>query len=1024
MIPKLNPDSGIKPLTERFLNELEKKGFSGDIHTDYGTRLVMSTDNSIYEVLPDAVLYPANSIDIQYAMQLSSQKEFQQITFSARGGGTGTNGQSLNNGIIIDVSKYLNQIIEINPPEQYAIVQPGVSLEQLNREAQSHNLFFAPHVSPGNRATIGGMVNTDACGKGSRLYGRTSQHVLELNFITSQGLSFKSFPMRNEELEVIKNRKDQIGDIHRLVESSITSNKALIQKQFPKNDRFMTGYNLAHVQNEGHDFNLIPLIAGSEGTLVIVDQIKVKLTKIPSARSLIAIAYSDFGEALKDARALVEQNPSAIETIDENIILGSKKDPIWNRVQPLLGDELISTVKALNLIEFTSDDPDQLSQTINTFIQDLTQRQIKHYKVFKSNKDISLLWQLRKNGVGLLAKMEGPRKPVPFIEDTAVPPECLADYIKGFREILDRHQLNYGMFGHIDVGCLHVRPALDMTSKSDEKLIRVISNEVCELVKRFNGLMWAEHGRGYRSEFTEEFFGPELHQVLRQLKETFDPHNQLNPGKITTPASMNENVPNLDEVPMRGNHDRQVLPEWKSAFPKTLDCNGNAACFDTHPDSFICPTSKITRDRLQSPKGRAGILREWLRLLSLKSTPASQPEDTGLIMHLYAAYDKFKNALAKHENSNDFSHEVFQALDGCVSCKACKSDCPVEVNIPHLKAQFLNVYHKRYLRPPLDHLIANSETLTWMQSQFPVFFRWLMTLNISRTLLSKIGLCDAPSVSSPTLVQRMGKHQLKFLDQNELSHLSDSAKERSVILLQDAFTSFYEPELVEDTFLLLRELGYKVFLAPYFRNGKPFHVKGFINSFHKIAQTNIRLLNQLSESGIPLIGLEPSIQLTYRDEYQVAGFLTRMRFKVQLLQEWLTEEVRQGKIGTTSNPDIPPMKKYGLFSHCSEKACSPKMEWDWVDIFKHFGLKLEVIETGCCGMAGTFGHEVKHKEESDKIYQLSWKQKWNTCQSEDLIPLVTGFSCRFQIERQEKAKPTHPASALLEIVKSMKNKVL
>ena len=615
MIPRLNPSESLKSETLLFLEELVKTPFSGEIRADFASRLILSTDNSIYQILPQAVVFPRTSEDLVHLFQLANKKPFQTITFSPRGGGTGTNGQSLSPGIIIDCSKYMNQILEVNLDEGWVRVQPGVVLDQLNAYLKPDGVFFAPSLAPSNRATLGGMINTDACGKGSRIYGRTSDHILELTWVLPDGTVGRSHPVTPATLTELKQNSGSLGQIYRQVDEIVTSKRELIQQTFPKMPRFMTGYNLAKVYNDGRDtFNLNRILAGSEGTLAVITEAKLQLTKIPQFKKLLAIHYRCFDDALKAAETLLELEPAAIETIDEKILELAKQDEIYDRVQ-----EFVSDAKAIDLVEFVGDNlhclQEKVTQLTHKIESDRNQpHQATGYYLAQNEEEIANLWELRKKGVGLLGNKKGDRKPIAFIEDTAVPPSRLFSYIREFKAILTDYQLDYAMFGHVDVGCVHVRPALDMKAPEDETLIREIGDRVVALVRKYGGVMWGEHGKGFRSEYTPVFFGEELYEDLRKIKAAFDPHNRLNPGKIVTPFGTSAEVVKI-EAPLRGHFDRQVPVSVRSEYEVAFSCNGNGACFNFNADDVMCPSYKGMGDRIHSPKGRASLLREWLRQL-------------------------------------------------------------------------------------------------------------------------------------------------------------------------------------------------------------------------------------------------------------------------------------------------------------------------------------------------------------------------------------------------------------------------
>ncbi len=1026
MIPRLNLQETLDQKYSDFLQALTHAPFTGEIRTDYGTRLITSTDNSIYQILPQAVVFPKTSEDVCTILQLARQERFQNLTFSPRGGGTGTNGQSLSPGIIVDCSKHMNRILEVNLEQGWVRVQPGVVLDQLNDHLKPYDVFFAPSLSPSNRATLGGMINTDACGKGSRIYGRTSDHVLELSCVFPDGTFWQSKEIGSRELELIEQREDIVGQIYREVNRIVTGKKDLIEQQFPKMSRFMTGYNLAKVVSKDQKrFNLNYLLAGSEGTLALITEAKLALTPLPKFKQLVVVKYRSFDDALGDAMRLLDSEPAAIETIDEKVLQLAKEDNVYHYVKDFIADEPEAPTRTVNLVEFTGINAQELDQTVRSLCEKIEQQ--KHtsnsatgFYATKNPSEISHLWSLRKKGVGLLGNAKGERKPIPFIEDTAVPPHNLAAYIQEFRAYLEEAGLEYGMFGHVDVGCLHVRPALDLKNLNDEKLVRELSDKIAQLVQKYGGVMWAEHGRGFRSEYTSMFFGEELYQDLRKIKGAFDERNVMNPGKIVTPLNSTAKSVKV-EAPLRGHFDRQIPVKMRDEFELALNCNGNGACFNYDPNHVMCPSSKITRDRIHSPKGRAGMMREWLRQLGLASQPnePNLPSKGRLILEDYFTaplifYRKLKNTIAAKRGISDFSREVYSAMDGCLSCKACSSQCPIHVDIPDMKSRFLEMYHTRYLRPLRDYLIATVEYTAPKQALFAQLSNRIMGWGLTKFVLQKfVGLIDAPDLSIQSVKEGLQHRHAPIAKRSHLEHLSPEEKKRSVILIPDVFTTYYESKLVLDIYDLLRMLGYVVYIAPFYPNGKPMHVKGFLKAFHTVAKKNVHQMEKLARAGVPIVGIEPSVVMTYRDEYLKILNRHELGFQVNLLQEWLTDQ-KDHLVHRARGMDLSDRTKYQLLGHCMEKTGALDSQDQWKQVFDIFHLDLDLIATGCCGMAGTFGHETANYRESKGVYAMSWSKHITPEPSQRHHILSTGYSCRTQINRFDGFKPLHPAQALLK----------
>jgi len=1005
MIPELSEKVSLSSKTQEFISTLKlSDSFQGVIRVDYGYRLVTSTDNSIYQVMPQAVIQPRTAKDIQIILNEANQEPFQDIKITARGGGTGTNGQSLNDGVIVDTSKFMCKILELNLEQGYVTVEPGVVLDELNKFLKPHKVFFAPEISPSNRATLGGMCNTDACGMGSRVYGKTSNHILSLDLVLSDGTFFESYPLRADELSDFKTRDGIVGDIHRTVDEIVTTKKDAIEKRFPKLTRFLTGYNLKMAWDENGKFNLNYIISGSEGTLAFVSKLKLKLTPLPKVKQLIVAKYHSFHDGLKSAEFLVQFNPVAIETVDGKIMKLARTDIVWEKVKQYFSDPGDEKVECVNLIEFCGQSLEEVTTQIELLATALRQRlgqsgEAQSFVIATNIEDMGNLWALRKKGVGLLGNVKGSRRPIGFIEDAVVDPKHLANYIQELTSILDSYGLEYGMFGHVDAGCMHVRPALDMKDENDERLIREITTKVKDLVLSYNGVIWGEHGKGFRGEFMPEFFGKELYDELCKVKKAFDPTNRLNPGKLCTPFGSTDQVTKIDAPVKRGHLDKQIPKHIRESFELAITCNGNGVCFNFDPDDVMCPSFRFSKDRIHSPKGRAGMMREWLRQLA----NAGYDPSVGV---------SGSSNLNRNENY-DFSHEVYDAMQGCLSCKACTSQCPIKVDIPDLKARFLEQYHSRYKRPRTDLFIAQAERIHKGLSGIPWLYNFGLSIPFAKSFIHlTTGMIDPPRLSQPSLKSRLKRRYKDVLDLGVIRNMSPEERKNAVILIQDPMTSLYEAEIVESFISLCKKLKIQVFVAPFYENGKGKHVKGFLQDFKKVAQIQNQVLTDISQLGVSLVSIEPAIALTYREEYKQYLGSNQGSYKVQMPQEWLS-----GYLST--RPDLKPKdeshrKNFALFGHCGEKTASPNYGKQWQQIFQQLGFSLEVEAIGCCGMAGAFGHEKKHFAESKGIYEMHWKSKIDARRLKKQNILVTGASCRSQLDRLDALSTQHPFQALDE----------
>ncbi|WP_108124609.1 FAD-binding and (Fe-S)-binding domain-containing protein [Saccharospirillum mangrovi] len=1011
MIPRIAEVTPVQRHYLDYLDALNAAGFEGELAPDYANRTVLATDNSIYQVLPQAVIFPKHAQDVQRATALASQTQWHDIVLSPRGGGTGTNGQSLTDGIVVDLSRHLNRILEINAEEGWARVEAGVVKDQLNAALKEHGYFFAPELSTSNRATIGGMINTDASGQGSVMYGKTRDHVLALSTVLLDGTRLDSGPLSEAQLAELKDAPGLIGAIHRTVDDVQIRRHADIDARFPKLNRCLTGYDLAHIRNDAGQFDLNNILCGSEGTLGFIVEAKLNVLRIPKFSALVNVRYDSFETSLRDAQTLMQAQPTSIETVDSKVLGLAKNDISWNGVAEFFPAADGEIIEGINLVEYTADDETELEAGLKRLTDRLDTLagqpgQCNGYTVARGAAAVGRIWGMRKRAVGLLGNAQGEARPVPFVEDTAVPPENLADFIMDFRAVLDREGLTYGMFGHVDAGVLHVRPALDMKDEASLARVRLITDEVVKLVQQYGGLLWGEHGKGVRSEFAPSFFG-DLYPELQAIKRAFDPHNQLNPGKIAT-ADTSQPLTIIDAVTTRGELDRTIpVASWQHQ-KEAVYCNGNGACYNYDPNDAMCPSWKGTRDRRQSPKGRASLLREWLRALGEQGVNTFDVATAQLQGSGWRQFPtRLKNSLALKRGDYDFSQEVYDSMAGCLACKSCSGQCPIKVDVPEFRAKFLHLYHGRYLRPLKDYFIGTLEFVIPLLARAP--FKWiyngLMRAKPFAWLLKRgAGMVDSPLIHRRHLSDLMRKHGIGWATPARLARLSADEKARSVVIVQDAFTSFFDTDVVGDILALLQKLGFRVWVMPYRANGKPLHVHGFLKAFTRVAQRRQRDFNALAQAGIPLVGIDPSMTLAYRSEYK--KYLEGEVPDVWLLQEFLGQRLDQ--LQAVSEQFRPG--RVQLLGHCTEKTNAAASMADWQTVFAALGQELTLKNVGCCGMAGTYGHEARNRDTSARIYDLSWRAVIDSEPSEALV--ATGYSCRSQVDRLQGVQLRHPLQFL------------
>lgn len=1011
MIPRLEnkPVENLLP-PPGFFERLIEAGFNGDLEAAASTRTVYSTDNSIYQIAPQGVIFPKGMDDLKILVEVLSEPRFGQVTICPRGGGTGTNGQSLTSGIVVDCSRYMNRILEIEPVRRIARVEAGVVKDQLNKALKPYGLFFAPELSTSNRATIGGMVSTDACGQGSCLYGKTSNHVLGLNIVLADGHNWWSRPLDRAGLAEMTTRGDRIGEIYRTVDRIERENRSEIARIFPRLNRYMTGYDLAHLRREDDGIDLNAILCGSEGTLALIAEAELNLLPIPAHASLVNVRYDDFNAALRHARTMVTLNVASVETVDETVLKLAKSDMVWASVAHFFPNEADGTARGINIVEVLADDPSELEQKLAVITETLDlDAAVSHkgYTVAREPADIQAIWSMRKRAVGLLGNVSGASRPVPFVEDTAVPPENLADYIAEFRALLDAEELSYGMFGHVDAGVLHVRPALDLTRKDHEALVRKVSDSVVALTRKYGGVLWGEHGKGVRSEYVPEFFGP-LYPCLQQIKQAFDPADRLNPGKIATTSG---ELLKIDEVPLRGQFDRTIAADIRNAFDNAVFCNGNGACFDFDDTSLMCPSYKATRDRRLSPKGRASLMREWLRQISAHGIdPRAEAQRLRARVSIFAAVHRWLNAIDPR-NRRDFSHDVREAMDSCLSCKACAGQCPVKVNVPSFRAKFLELYYSRYPRPAKDLVIASIERILPLAARIPVLFNLASTTGLGRSVLRSIGLTALPQIAASPIKPQLQELGVQVATLERMTALSPARRERSVVLVADAFTSSFDKSVIVAAVELARKLGFEVYLAPPHINGKALHVHGYLGGFEKAARCTAQTFTQLQELGITLVGIDPSMTLVFRSEYNAV--LPDGKLSVLLPQEWLSAHLERLR----GSLHLTPISGHShtLIGHCSERTNVSNAVADWQRVFRSLGIELSSVDAGCCGMAGTFGHELGNRPTSEKLYSMSWAQQVKMVNDAKVL-MATGYSCRSQVKLIDEKHLPHPIEVLNQLV--------
>lgn len=924
--------------------DLRAAGFRGEVEADPALRAAMSTDNSVYSITPDVIVAPVDAVDVAVLMQGLSHPRWADLPVTARGGGTGTNGQSLNRGLIVDLRRHMTRLLAVNVAEGWAEVEPGMVLDDLNRQLRPHGLFFAPETSTSSRCTIGGMVSTDASGKGSRIYGKTSDNVLALEVARPEGLLFSADPAPDWARPML------VG-----AEAAARAGRAAFISATPRLNRRFTGYDLERACHAGGGFDWWRLFLGAEGTLGLVTRIRVSLRRIEAEKRLLVVGFDSFRNALAAATPLLRADPTAVEVMDETVqaiaATAGVLDGLPAALQAPEGRAL-----AYTFIEFNGDDAGLLAGRVaacRTLLADLAGVQAVHEA--SDLAEIRSLWAIRSAGVGLLGKVDGPARPVAFVEDCVVPPENLPAFIDGFLALLRRHGLGFGIYGHVDVGCLHIRPALNIDSPADREKLVAVSDGVFALTRQHGGIFWGEHGKGVRGAYLRDWIGPEAYRALQGVKAAFDPGGRFNPGKLVDAGG---GVMGIATTPFRAFNAPEGDP-----LTRAFRCNGNAQCLSYAASTPMCPSFKATGDLRHSPKGRADALRGWQQA---RQRGALTPED---------------------------EQAVLAALDGCLGCKACASGCPVQVDIPTMRGVFLADYYRRHARPMTDRLTLLAERLS------PQLHRLAALVAPVWPVMAWAGEGLTRTRDLPRQLARRPRRALRLRP----ADLGKPLPAGTVVLVQDWFTALFDDGVLRDHVAGLVALGYRPRVLPMTPAGKAAQSLGDEEGFRAMAARLTEALQQAAQSGAPIIGLDPALVMQLRQDYPKAGFNPP---PVLLAQEFLAAEIAAGRTFPRRSATNPVR----LMLHCTESTGLPGAGKLWQQVFAAVGIAAEVPETGCCGMAGLYGHQIRHQPVSRRLFDLSWRLL-----VEGAMPVAaSGFSCRCQAERMARRVIPHPMRLLAE----------
>ena len=964
------------------LQELAEQ-LEGDLFLDEKMRVLYATDASAYRELPLAVAIPKSTEDIKKLIAFARRENTSLIPRTA---GTSLAGQVVGKGIIVDVSKNFNRILEMNAEEHWVRVQPGVIRDELNMFLKPHGLFFGPETSTANRAMMGGMVGNNSCGSNSIVYGSTRDHLIEINAILSDGSEATFNSLTIEEFHEKCEGDSLEASVYKTTRNLLSNydNQVEIRKQFPKKtiQRRNTGYAIDVLLDTAPftagetDFNFCKLIAGSEGTLLFITEIKLNAVPLPPKEiGLLCVHFNTIDEALRANLIAVKHKPSASELID-SYILECTKDNIEQRKNRFFvqGDP-----GAILVVEFARKTREEVSAIAKQVEDEMREAGLGYHFPLLFGDDTKKIWTLRKAGLGLLGNIPGDGKAVPVIEDTAVDVNDLPSYISEFNSILKKYDLHAVHYAHAGSGEIHLRPILNLKTEEGNQLFRTIAQEIATLVKKYNGSLSGEHGDGrLRGEFIKQMIGDKNYELLKVIKHAWDPGNIFNPDKIVNTPPMNT---------MLRYKPGQQTPEFITVFrfgkqnvlQHAEQCNGSGDCRKTHlSGGTMCPSYMATKNEKDTTRARANILREFL---------------------------------TNSEKMNRFDHkEIYEVMDLCLSCKGCKSECPSNVDVAKLKAEFLQQYYDANGIPFRSKLIANFTNSAKLGAMLPGIYNFMMTTGGTSKLIKKFAGFAAKR-SMPTIHKTTLR---KWFTSRKAEPVKNPR--RKVYLFCDEFTNYNDTEIGITGILLLEKLGYEVIIPQHEESGRAWLSKGLLREAKKIANKNIAIFSKLITEETPLIGIEPSAILTFIDEY--VDLATDENFEaakaleknVFLIDEFIAKEIDKGNI--SADLFTKEKRSIKLHGHCQQKALTSVTPSAKMLSFPE-NYSVEVIPSGCCGMAGSFGYEKEHYDLSMKIGELVLFPAVRNSEPGTLIA-APGTSCRHQVKDGTGVKAKHPVEILWE----------
>ncbi len=971
-------------LAEQFRKEVE-----GEVRFDRYSKVLYSTDASVWQMEPIGVVIPRHADDVAALAGVAARN---RAPILARGGGTSLSGQTVGHAVQIDFAKYMHNILECNTEEQWVRVQPGVVQDQLNNYLRPLGFAFGPDTSSSSRATIGGMIGNNSAGSHSIIHGKTIDHVLELKVMLSDGSEAVLNPAENGALEA-RSRGDALENrLYRDLLALGERHRDEILERFPKLMRRVSGYNLDElVANPGGDFgagyssppgpfNLARMVVGSEGTLAVVSEAKVRIVPLPKSKGILVVQFRSLPASVEPSQEILEHQPAAVELMDDFILNQARNSPDFaGRLDFLDPDAAVVMV-----VEFQGENEPEIRSKIERLRAHLERRQIGSGSIAVTDPaEQQSIWQIRKQALGLLMGVKGDKKPIAFVEDPAVPVERLPAFLQGFGEILKSHDAHGGYYGHASVGCVHIRPAIDLKQASEVRKMREIGNEVCRLVMEFGGSMSGEHGDGIaRGKFNQVLFGPEIYEAFVEAKRIFDPHNLMNPSKVVDAPEVTENL--------RWGADYQTVQikthldfSNEGGFARAVEmCNGMGVCRKRDAGT-MCPSYHATLEEEHSTRGRANALRAAL-------SGDLPPEELT-------------------------SRRMYDVLDLCLECKGCKRECPSNVDLAKIKYEFLAHYYEKHGTPLRAKLFAHVETLNRWGSRFAPLANLTMRLGPVKWLLERVAGIDRRRQMPPFAAET-------FRDWFQRRPRGAKGAGGPVVLFDDCFMNYNYPEVGRAAAEVLEKAGFEVILAEKQCCGRPMISKGLLEDARRLAEANVQALKPYAAEGIPILGCEPSCLLTFRDEYAdlVSGpEVEQVAAKCRMVDEFLVEKSEQGEL------DLPFPKRAEdearevlnvLFhGHCHQKAhigSAPSVK----AMRLAPDLNVSEVDSGCCGMAGSFGFEAEHYDLSKKIGGQRLFPAVEAAGPETEIA-VSGVSCRQQIGHFTGRRPKHVVEILRDALR-------